>query len=659
MRRWRRPRPFGAAPRALLLACLPLLAARSFGAEAPLISSDAPALTADAAATTELSHMSLQQLENVVVTSVSKTPQQLAQAPAAVYVITHDEIVRSGATNLFEALRLAPNLTVTQLNAHDYVVSARGLGGNPADQNFSNKLLMLIDGRSVYTPLYSGIYSDAQDVLLEDVDRIEVISGPGATLWGANAMNGVINVITRSARDTTGTLVSLAGGNQGQSVDARYGEQLNDAMAFRIYGMSFHDGSEQQADGASAQDGWGKIQGGFRYDYQQAADQATVQGDIYRALEEGFEQPESVVSGADLVGHWQRQLADRSSLQVLGYLDQTEEFAPAGNNAFVLHTYDLEAQDSMPVGAAQELVFGAGERLYDYSITNAAGLRFEPTARDLTLGDVFLQDTIAATSTINVTAGLKMEDDPYSGWSPLPDLRASWTPTASSTVWGAVSRSIRSPTPFDVDVREFVGSSLILAGNPDFHPEKLTAWQLGYRAQPAALVSLSVSTFYNQYTDLRTIELSPGPALFQWGNLMRGDTYGVEAWAEVQLTDWWRLGPGLRTVHEQFAFEPGSSRLLGTAQAGNDPSVQAELTSSMDLRPDLTLDASLRYVNALPDPALPGYYALMARLAWQVTPVLQLSLAGQNLLQSRVLEYPLGEGDYIGRSVQLEARYER
>ncbi len=613
----------------------------------------------DVSVTTELSHMSLQQLSNLEVTSVSKAPQPLSTAPAAIYVITHDEIARSGATSLADALRLAPNLTVTQLSASNYSVAARGLGGNPNDQNFSNKLLMLIDGRSVYTPLFSGIYMDAQDVLLDDVDRIEIISGPGSTLWGANAVNGVINIITRSADETVGTLALAGGGNQKQRIASRYGDRLNEDTTYRLYGMGFQRDSEQLPGGASAQDSWGKLQGGFRLDWQHAADSAMLQGDLYRALEEQPDTQDQVVSGGDLLLRWQRQFSAQSRLQVQAYADQTERFAQTGNLAAVLQTYDLQVQDNVPIGQIQQLVWGGGERIYDYGIRNAAALLFVPSHRTLTLGNVFGHDTISLGHGVDLIAALKMEDDPYSGWSALPDVRTTWSPSARQFIWAAASRSIRSPTPFDVDVQEKVGPLLVLSGNGAFRPERLTAWQLGYRTEPTRLVSLSVQGFYNHYDDLRTVELSPGPALFRWGNEMRATTYGVELWAQLQLTSWWRLGPGVRTVHEDFRFLPSSSRLLGIAQAGNDPSYQASLTSSMDLPHQLSLDASLQYLSPLPDPALPGYYELMSRLAWQAGPHLRLSLLGQNLLHSRMLEYPAPVGEYIARSVMLEARYER
>lgn len=607
--------------------------------------------------TDALSSMSLQQLANVEVTSVSKTAQPLREAPAAIYVITHDQILRSGATNIPEVLRLAPNLTVTQLSASNYEIAARGLGGNPDDQNFSNKLLMLIDGRSVYTPLYSGIYMDAQDVVLDDVDRIEVISGPGATLWGANAMNGVINIITRAASRTQGALVQADAGTRQQRIEARYGAILDENAAVRVYGLSLHDGALQLPDGSSAHDGWSKTQGGMRLDWGRAQDAATLQADIYRAAENQLGTPDGMVSGGNVLARWLRRFSDRSDVQVQGYYDQTERFGPPGSGAFVLHTFDLELQQHDAVGSVQQLVWGAGERRSAYGITDSAALLFVPDHRTLTLGDVFAQDTVSLTSAAYLVAGLKLENDPYSGWSALPDLRASWNVTATSLWWAALSRAIRSPTPFDTDVGEKLGQVLFLSGNPDFQPERLTAYQLGYRSQPSPLVSLSLNGYYNRYDALRTVELSPGPAVLEWGNLMRGDIYGLELWADLQVAPWWRLAPGIRTAHEQFEFLPGSTGLLGVAQAGNDPGYQASLTSSMDLWRGLSLDASLRYVSALPDPALSGYYDLTAKLGWQLARTLQLALVGQNLLQGRHLQYPAPQGEYVTRSVTLEARY--
>ena len=606
----------------------------------------------------DLSKLSLEQLANLEVTSVAKAPQPLQQAPAAIYVITHEDIARSGVTSIAEALRLAPNLAITQLTASNYTSAARGFGGNPPDQSFSNKMLILIDGRSVYSPLFSGIYLDAQDVMLEDVDRIEVISGPGATLWGANATNGVINIITRPAYLTAGTVVSAGAGNMEQDLAARYGGKIDHETAFRVYGKAFQRAALQAPDHSSAHDNWYRAQGGFRMDRSRVNDTLTVQGDIYRALENAGDQGSSMLSGANLLARWQHRYA-LSDIQLQAYFDQTESFAPFGNSAFVLHTWDIELQQTLSVGHAQKLVWGAGERLYSYTINNIPTFSFAPPSRNLTLSNLFAQDTIALRSSVKLTVGLKLEDDPYAGWQFLPDARVAWELDSANELWVAASRAVRSPTPFDVDVQERLGTTLYLTGNRSFKPERMRAYEIGYRGGPFSTVSLSASIFYNSYEDLRSVEPA-SPSVFlplHWGNGIEGHTLGFEAWAHWQVLPWWRLSPGLRTLHEVLRFDPQASMLLGVSQAGDDPSSQILLTSSMDLANGLTLDATLRHVSALPNPAMAAYTEMNARLGWRLRKTLDLALSGFNLLHSRHLEFPAPYGEEIPRSVMLQLQW--
>ncbi len=604
-----------------------------------------------------LAGLSLEELANVQVTSVSKTAERLSQAPAAIFVITHDQILRSGATDIAQALRLAPNLQVRQLTSSSYAVTARGFGGNQADQNFSNKLLVLIDGRSVYSPLFSGVYFDAQDVLLEDVDRIEVISGPGATMWGANAMNGVVNIITRPSYQTTGTAAVAGAGNQEQMLGARYGAQVDEQTAYRFYALGRRDEALDLANGSSARDAWRKGQGGFRADWSRANNSFTVQGDAYRAIEDQPGSPAQRITGANLLARWEHR-TENSDTQLQAYFDQTQRDDPANGGGFVLHTYDIQLQQSLLLGARNRLVWGAGERLNSYGITNTA-LSFVPASRALTLSNLFAQDTLTIGHDVSLTVGVKMEDDPYSGWAFQPDARLSWMTSDTGQVWAAASRAIRSPTPFDQDVVENVGGVAFLTGNQSFHPERVSAYEIGYRALPFARVSVSASVFYNHYDDLRTIEPASSTAFLPlyWGNAMEGTTYGVEAWADIQVSPWWRLSPGLRTLHEDLRFKPGASQLLGVAQAGDDPSAQASVTSSMDLPRRVTWDASLRYVNALPEPALPGYYEVDTRLAWHVSTTFELALVGNNLLHSRHREYPAPDGEDLVRSYMVQGRW--
>ena len=601
--------------------------------------------------------MSLDQLANIDVTSVSKASEGLQRAPATIYVITHEDILRSGYTSIPEVLRLAPNLLVTQTTSSAYVISARGFGGNPNAQNFSNKLLILIDGRSVYTPLYSGIYANTLDVLLEDVERIEVISGVGATLWGANAMNGVINIITRASYLTEGTFVGAGAGNQEQNFGVRQGQRLSSDTSFRVYAFGFHRGAMEMADDSTAHDGWNKGQAGFRSDWSGDRDAVTVQGDAYRGSENVPASADSSLAGGNLLARYQHHGAI-AELQLQAYIDQTQQFAAAGGTGFVVHTYDVELQQTIAAGSLHRIIWGGGERVYDYGITNTATFLFEPPEHALTLGNVFVQDTMAVLNAVNFTFGIKAEDDPFSGWTALPDARLSWSINERAAVWAAASRAIRAPTPFDTEVVEKMGTTTFLAANAQFRAEEVTAYEIGTRAQPSGDFSLSLSVFYNDYDHLRTIEPMPVTALpLYWGNLMQGDTYGIDAWANWQVYEWWRLSPGISWVRERLEFKPGASQLLGLAQAADDPSSHASLTSSMNFAHRTSFDAVLRYVGALPDPALPGYTELDARFGWRVSDALDLSLSGINLLHPRHTEFPAPNGEQITRSAMAEARW--
>jgi iron complex outermembrane receptor protein len=606
----------------------------------------------------DLSGLSIDQLGQLQVTSVAKSPEALSDAPAAIYVITHDDIIRSGAISIPEILRLAPNLNVVQTSASNYIITARGFSGNAADQNFADKLLVLIDGRSVYTPLYSGVYWDMQDVPPEDIDRIEVISGPGATLWGANAVNGVINIITKKSGDTQGGVIDLAAGSLGSSLTVQYGGRINDDLTWRAYVKSFTEYDTVSGAGARADDGWSKPQGGFRFDWTPSdLDTVTFQGDAYNGEEAQQGLPDQNITGGNLVGRWNHAWQNGSNLQVQAYYDQADRGTPDDNGHFILDTYDLDVQHSFDLGARNALVWGGGLRLSHYTIDGTATLLFAPPSRWLDLSNAFVQDTFSVTRTLKLIAGLKLEDDPYSGLAVLPDLRLSWKPMDAILLWGAVSRAIRSPTPFDRDVVEKVGTETFLTGGPDFEPETLTAYELGGRFQLASRLSVSISAYYNAYDDLKTIE--PAPATFiplRWANMMQGYTYGFEAWGEYRATPWWRLVASFDDLEEHLTFKTGASGLLGVAQAGDDPEHQATLRSSMDLGHHVTWDADLRYVSALPDPGVPAYVELNTRIGWNINDHVQLSLSGFNLLHAYHLEFPASEANAVPRSFVAELR---
>jgi iron complex outermembrane receptor protein len=470
-------------------------------------------------------------------------------------------------------------------------------------------------------------------------------------------MNGVINIITRASYLTQGTFIDAGAGNQEQMAGARYGDRIDGDTTYRVYGFAFHRGAMELANGSSAEDGWSKGQSGFRADWFSERDTVTVQGDFYRGTENELDNSDALLLGGNIVTRYQHHGAS-SDLQVQAYFDQNEQFGPAGDTAFVVHTYDIELQQTIATGTANRIIWGGGERIYSYGITNTATFLFEPPSRALTLGNVFIQDTAALSNRLDFVLGLKLEDDPFSGWSALPDARLSWGLSDRETLWLAASRAIRSPTPFDDEVLEKLQTITYLVANTQFHPEQVTAFEIGSRSQASDDVSVSITAFYNVYDDLRTVEPASANIFLPlyWGNEMRGDTFGIDAWSTWQLSDWWRLSPGVSWVRERLSFKPGAIQLLGVDQAADDPSSHATLTSSMNFAHRTSFDATLRYVGALPNPELPHYYDLDAGLGWQPSNGLEVSLRGANLLHARHTEFPAPNGEQITRSVIAEAR---
>lgn len=608
----------------------------------------------------DLANLSLEDLGNVVVSSVARSPEPLSDAAAAVYVISHDDIVRSGASSLPDILRLAPNLEIFQTRPGNYVVTARGFNGNSAAQNFSDKLLVLIDGRSVYSPIFSGMYWDDQFVPPSDIDRIEIISGPGGALWGANAVNGVINIITRKAGDTQGGALDLSVGNLQREASMQYGGGLGPNAHYRVYARDLRRESFDDSAGQDARDGWRTAQTGVRVDWDaSASDTVMLQGDLHdgRVGQRGVRDARNVEG--DVLARWEHRQSDTSGFQLQAYYDRVHRWGDASGGGFTLDTWDIEAQQNVMLGERNKLVWGLGDRIYHYLIVPRIGvansLLWDPTADTQMLGNAFLQDQVALTKSIQLTLGLKAEHDPYSGVSLMPNARFSWKATDNVLLWAAASRAVRTPTPFDEDVVEKLGTVSFLEGNPQFRREKLTAYEAGWRAQVATRATVSVSTFYNVYDDLKTIEFSPNVLPLLWGNGMKGHTWGIETWGNYAINDGWRVGAGFTVQREHLHFKPGASGLLGVAQAGDDPERQGFIRSSMNLSDRVSLDLDLRGVSALPDPKVPGYVELDARLGFQVNDKLNVSLSGFNLLRPWHQEYTFPGSDRIGRSVLLDA----
>ena len=620
-----------------------------------LVAQPAWADGADAGSLADLSRLSLEELANVEITSVSKRPEALSGAPAAVYVISNDEIRLSGADSLPEALRLAPNLQVARLSASGYGISARGFNHSTGT---SNKLQVLIDGRSIYTPLYSGVFWDAQGVMLDDVERIEVISGPGGALWGANAVNGVINVITRKAADTQGGLAHLTTGSDDTAANLRYGGRFGETGAFRIYGTAADYGETRTTAGAGGRDSWDRAQAGFKVDWGGEGDTFTLQGDLY----DGSSDPvpgaraEGVIGGGNLLGSWTHRPQGGGAVEATAYYARDHRTITSGIKDS-LEVYNLDLQYALAPLGRHAVVVGGGYRQNEDHFRGAFRTSFlAPASRTTRLGNVFVHDEIALRDDLILTLGLKLEHNSYTGLEYLPNARLAWRPTDHALIWGAVSRGVRTPSRFD---RDLINPGLI-AGGPGFVSEELIAYEAGYRGQPSPNLSVSVSAYYNVYDDLRTAEsITPAAFPLEIKNGMRGETYGVEAWAAWQVRAGWRLTAGANALRKDLSLDPGSRDIFGVNFAGNDPSYQLSLRSHMSLTPTLDLDIDLRSIDDLKSPAVAGYTELGARLAWRVTDQVELAVIGDNLLNDQHLEFVNGSVPRreIPRSVRASLRW--
>jgi iron complex outermembrane receptor protein len=610
-------------------------ASYSLGLFVATILAAAPA-RAKVAEADSIADMSLEQLSDVIVTSVSRQQERLSSTAASVFIISAGDIRRSGAQSLPEALRLAPNLQVAQVDARNWAITARGF-----NSPFANKLLVLIDGRSVYTPLFSGVFWDAQDVVLEDVERIEVISGPGATIWGANAVNGVINVITRSSADTQGGQFSYAGGSRDQNGAARYGGQLANGGSYRVYGKYQQMDDTVSAGGLNTRTGMHRSQAGFRADWNLQDDSLSVFGDGYQGQLGQFNALPVHISGVNLQGRYLRKLGPDANLRLQIILDHTERNQP-GQFAERLSTLDLEAQHDLRLNASNVLTWGGGYRNSRDRVDSLTGVAFLPGQLDLSWANLFAQNEYAVTPDLKLTAGAKVEHNHYTGAEYLPSLRLAWTPDPSQLLWSSLARTVRAPSRFDRDLHSPgapvpVGGRrvYVLGASPDFESEVARVLELGYRAQPIAALSWSATAYYSRYQQLRTLEPQPGTAsaLYVFGNGAEGSSRGIELWGRWLATPAWRLDAGLVAQRVQQHLLPGSRDV--TAIFGlltNDPSRHWLLRTSHDLNDRNTLELTLRYVSALPHPAVPAYYELDGQWMWQPHPNLDVALIGRNLL---------------------------
>ena len=619
----------------------------------------------------DLKQLSLEELMDIQVTSVARHSESSLQAAAAIQVITQDQIRRSGATSLPEALRLADNLEVAQENSHDWAISARGF--NTA---LGNKLLVMIDGRTVYTPLFSGVFWPVQDYLLEDIDRIEVISGPGGTLWGANAVNGVINIITRSAADSQGSYAEGGGGTQLQEfAGARYGGTLASDVSFRVYTKYFNRDDEEFPNGERAGDGWHSGQAGFRIDSSfSPQDALSLHGDFYEGHAGVDTGGAAQTAGGNLVGRWTHSFSEQSDINLQTYYDRTHlldpieaavlngiELAPAGLLHDDLTTYDIDFQHRFALGSRHRVVWGAGFR-YTHDIGESApSLAFLPAVLNRSLFSAFAQDEILLAAQWSLIVGSKVEHNDYTGFEYEPNIRLQWTVASDQSLWSAISRAARTPSRIDRDIAEPAPPQFaVLKGNDAFGSEYVTAYELGYKGRIASNMTATVSAFHNDYRDVRSTSITPGTILpLFFANNLEGHTDGVELTANWQLLEFWSARAGYDYLREHLHVRPGQFDLNAALNETADPRHQFSVRSAMNLPRHLEFDATLRWVDTLvtnsgPIPGeVPAYFELDSRIGWQITPRFELAVVGQNLLHDFHPEYgyPSPARVEIGRSV--------
>jgi len=575
-----------------------------------LLLSFAPALSFSQArnkptAPETLKKLTLEQLMDIEVTSVSKRPQHLAEVASAIQVISRKDIIQSGAKTLAEALRLASNLQVAQVNSSQWAISARGF-----DNVLANKLLVLIDGRTVYTPLYAGVFWDVQNLILEDVDRIEVISGPGGTLWGANAVNGVINIITKSSKETKGLYAEAATGTSLPGLGSvRYGGQLAKNLSYRVYGTGFRMGHTVDSNAVKVNDDWSMLQGGLRLDWE-ASDKDVV------SLQQNF--------------------------QLQAYYDHT--FRDFRNNFTEdLKTFDIEWQQSYEHGHGNQLNYGLNLRMMDHKVTNLLLFQFLPERKKLYLYSLFLQEEVALVpDRLHLTLGSKIEHNSYTGFEFQPNGRLSWTPAKSQTLWMSVSRAVRTPARIDRDFFLLLTPELpFIGGSESVKSETVIAYELGWRSLPREDLSLSLSTFYNTYDHIRSAEPGPEPFFIPitFANGVKGKTYGFELAATYQITPSWNLRGGYTFLKKDLKVKPESRDINAGSAESNDPQNQFVVQSSVEVLKWLELGTLIRYVDRLPKPAVPSYTRLDLRIAFKLGKSFELNVVGQNLLDKQHYEF--------------------
>ncbi len=624
----------------------------------------------------DLSQMSIEDLSNLRVTSTSKKEESLQRAAAAIFVITAEDIRRSGATNIPDLLRMVPGLDIAQASGTTWAISSRGFNSQDA-----NKLLVMIDGRTVYSPLVSGVFWEDLDVVLEDIERIEVIRGPGAALWGTNAVNGVINIITKKAGDTQGGLVSVGGGSLDEGFGLfQYGGKAGSDGYYRVFAKGFQNSAMQLPNGQSAQDPWAMSHGGFRADWTFSThDSLSVQGDIHYGYADNLGQIISsltplvstlgqqhrALKGQDAMARWTHTFSARAGISVQFYYDHSLQSASFLSGE--VDTADLEVEDHFGLGARQNITWGIGFRYIGINTKGTLRGSFTPPTDVDRLWTGFVQDEIALVpARLQMTLGLRLDENDFTGLEFQPDARLLWTPSPKNSIWFAASRAIHGVSNTDTGLRfiyqAFTGAggiteAVTVFGNPQLQDEAENSWQAGYRTQISSKLELDLTGYFNVHSHVRGtgmgtpfIENDPGgPVLIiplMFNNLVSGETHGAELSANWKPFSFWRLGGSYTWLNGNFRDDSPGAVGNPTAAALSAPHHEFNIRSYVDLPHGFQMDSAFYYVGHIDQGGVEAYPRLDLRLGWKFKERQELSLVGQNLLSPRHLEFPPQNGPF-------------
>lgn len=618
---------------------------------------------------TDLAELDIEDLFDLEVTSLSKKAQRFTEAAAAIYVVSGDDIRRSGMRSIPEALRMVPGLQVARLSGNRWAISARGFGSL-----FSDKLLVLIDGRSMYTPLFAGVYWDTVDTLIEDIDRIEVIRGPGGTLWGANAVNGVINIVTKNANQTQGVLVSGGAGNIDRFGAGRFGGKLGEDLAYRGYAKYYNNPHFKAENGVPAHDATEQGRGGVRFDWAPTDDdQLTLEGDYYYGHSDAtvdtsfalfpdtYARTDTKVQGGHVLGRYAHAFSDGNDLAFQAYYDRTERDDAMWEEWRNTVDLDFQHRFPIPVEVPTEIMWGLGYRYTEDDVDEGLAT-FDPDHRDENLYTGFVQgELVLFDDILRLTAGTKAEHNDHTGWEFQPTVRTAVVPSESQTLWASFTRAVRTPARSNDDLQiNQVGGLPVpnaVRGNPFSKSEKVYAIEGGYRLQPIETVSLDLAGYYNIYDDLQTLEvnqLAPVPDI-QFDNKMHGKGWGVEVYGSWRPLDWWKLQAWYTYAELKLSLDNDSLAqplipLGSEAVEDGVPSNSFQIRSSFDLPYDTEFDTAFWWVDKVKALNIGSYERLDLRLGWKPIESLELAFVAQNVTDGKHREWA-HEFGYVGTQI--------